>query len=175
MLWILMIGALIAFIFTCAFTLSKSHPQQKKVVNWTFVGKYYLSLFICIVILVLSILGVVKIYNLSYTEREQIDKYMLLSLRSDNKDFYSFYYTTEDDDGIKKGNVDAKAATIYVDNENAPCILVIKSYKKDGVNSTLKSFLTFNLDILFSGSSEEISYEIYIPKITLEKLFCDSL
>ncbi len=89
--------------------------------------------------------------------------YVYASLDTD--EVYTFYYSIEDG-GIKKGKVNANAATIYEKEDCTPHVVEYTTYTINKMPSVLRAILAFGF-----GESTEKSYKIYTPTGTVLRSF----
>ena len=81
----------------------------------------------------------------------------------DTNEVYTFFYKL-DDGGYKRDKVDSNITTIYEVDGVIPHIEEYTLQIKHDINPILEALLT-------SGSSEEIYYEIYVPKGTVARSY----
>ena len=181
MLWILLIigilGAAIMLVATIDEMLSRFR-------DWKDVGNYAIRMVIFIVIGSVGFLGIRGINALSYEEVAQTGDWELVSLTNnrelsgsgssglfyvhisiDTDEVFSFYYEVNND-GIKRGKVDADYTTIYEKDDCTPHVVEYTTYTKNKMNEVLRAILTFRY-----GESSQKTYEIYIPTGTILRTF----
>lgn len=179
MLWILLvvggIGALIMFMWTIIAMFD---------LDWHEARGAAIRLGIFLVIGAVGLFGLAGIGSMSYDEVSQTGDWNLQSLSDssqisgkgsgslfyvyvsiDTNEVYSFYYQVNDD-GFKRGKVDADRVTIYERDDCTPHVVEYTTYTKNKMNSVLRTILAFGY-----GEDSEKNYEIYTPKGTILRTF----
>ena len=181
MLWILLVvGAIgtMIFFFMSVVEIFSSFTDWRDVRSW---GK---KMVICIALGAVGILGLFGIDCLSYTEVSQTGNWDLVSITDnsqisgkgsgglfyvrvsvDTDEIYSFYYQVNDD-GFRRGKVDADTTIIYEKDDCTPHIVQYTTYTKNKMNNILRAILAFGY-----GESSQETYEIYTPKGTILRTF----
>ncbi len=181
MLWILfLVGVLGAVIFFFMFVGEIFSSYR----DWGDIRSYGIKMVICIVLGIVGFLGICGIDCLSYDEVLQTGNWELVSITDDSQisgkgsgglfyvrvsidtdEVYSFYYQVNDD-GFKKGKVDADKTTIYEKADCVPHVVEYTTYTKNKMNSILRIILAFGY-----GESSQKTYEIYTPTGTILRTF----
>lgn len=152
--------------------------------DWCKVRNYAIKIGIFIAVGLTGLFSLAGIGCLSYNEVSQTGNYEMVSLTDnsqisgkgsgglfyvhisiDTDEVYSFYYKT-DDDGIKRGKVEAESTIIYEKDDCTPHVVEYTTYTKNKMNNVLRGILAFGY-----GESSDKSYEIYTPKGTILREF----
>lgn len=181
MLWILFvvggIGAIIFFLMSVVEIFSSYR-------DWYDIRSWGIKMVICIALGTVGYLGLCGIERLSYDEVSQTGNWELVSITDDSQisgkgsgglfyvrisidteEVYSFYYQVNDD-GFKRGKVDADTTTIYEKDDCLPHVVEYTTYTKNKMNSILRIILAFGY-----GESSQKTYEIYTPTGTIFRTF----
>lgn len=148
--------------------------------NWDNIRSLGIKMVICIALGTVGFLGLCGIGYLSYDEVSQTGNWELVSITDDSQisgkgsgglfyvrvsidteEVYSFYYQVNDD-GFKRGKVDADTTTIYEKDDCTPHVVEYTTYTKNKMNSILRIILAFGY-----GESSQKTYEIYTPTGTI--------
>ncbi len=181
MLWILsVIGAIGAIIFFLLAVVEFFSWLR----DWSDIRRWGKNMVICIALGAVGLLGLRGIECLSYNEVSQTGNLELVSITDDSQisgkssrglfyvrvsvdtdEVYSFYYQVNDD-GFKRGKVDADTTIIYEKDDCTPHIVEYTTYTKNKMNNILRAILAFGY-----GESSQKTYEIYTPKGTILRTF----
>ena len=163
MLWIILIvGAIGTMVSFLAIVIDREQYYSR-------FGKYAIGICISFVIGMVGLLGLSVVWHMSYEEILQTEYWEIKALSNnryvyvstDTDAVYSFFYQVNDD-GIKRGKVDADKTIIYERDDCVPHVVEYTIYTKNKMNNVLRIILAFGF-----GENINKNYEIYIPRGTV--------